>query len=162
MNAKMTPMHNPFFIDMEDDLLEGNAMKFHSEIFQVDPLDLSGGNSKYEALMEKLINPAEANFALSMYTSTPVSKSWNKDGTLSIHVEYVEFIYNKQTAVKAEIDGTVDGISRISEGGYTITLDGHPHTIPDGMPLVVSIGDYVEMGQPLAGSLTPEADNRAY
>lgn len=161
-NARITPLHNPFFLDTDDDLLDGNSLKFHSEVFCIDSLDLEGGNAKYEALMEKLINPAEASLALNPYSSTPVSKSWNKDGSMMVHVEYVEFIFNEKPAAIADVDGTVDSITRIPEGGYTVTVDGRPHTVPSGMDLNVSIGEYVEMGQPLGGTLTPDADNRNY
>lgn len=157
-------MANPYYYNPEDDnFAEDVEMEFNSEIFHIDSNDPFGsGNAKYEALMERLIDPNEKDLMLNFYSASAVSKSWQKDGTMLVHVEYLKLKRKERTAITSEVDGRVESITRTEAGGFTIVVSGEPYSVPPGMDLQVTVGNDVEMGQLLAGSHTPKADDRAY
>jgi len=90
--AKIRATKNPFFISDKDDLVRPiKVKKFHSKRFRITEGDITGGNKEYEDLMENLypLNP-ESKYELSPLTSSPISKTFTKDGDVIIHVEYIE------------------------------------------------------------------------
>lgn len=68
--------------------------KFHSIMFRIDPEDTNGDNRRYEAFMEKLLDPENLEILL-VDPDNGIRRSFFKD-TLIIHIEYAEYEMEEQ------------------------------------------------------------------
>ena len=88
MTSKVTPLQNPLFIPDEPEL---QVKGYHSKVFRIQEGDQNMDNKRYQEFMLRLSNMDEdSNIVLSPIVSSPISKSWTKEGDLLIHVEYIE------------------------------------------------------------------------
>lgn len=116
LKAEMNPAQNPFHFGGGGGLR--NEVKFHSEIFQVNPyqenklpddedpeeetgVELSE-HQEYVKLMNKIMQNQEKYQILEAMGG--VKTSWTPEGDLLIHVQYIEYIENTDTNEADEME----------------------------------------------------------
>lgn len=158
METKIRAMKNPFH-EPEDNFNE--KIEFKSKIFTLSASDPIS-RAEYESLIQSMF-PFDMNSKKQLNPlGNGITKSWTKTGDLMVHVEWIEYIEDLPTLIKARTNGIVSSIEKEDDGSYNIYIDAIMHEIPAGMPIRVKKQDQILAGQIIAGTSTPKADNMNY
>lgn len=94
MGVKISPAINPSYIPPEEEFFD--KCEFKSEIFLIHPGMHNSDHDRYVELMNSMY-PYDKNSKKMLAPNGGINKTFTKEGDMLIHVEYVEFIENKET-----------------------------------------------------------------
>lgn len=158
--TRAKPALNPFYTPDMGSMYQKAVYK--TKMFEIFPDDENAQKVKYESFMQSLF-PYTPDSTLELNPSIPnnPTKTWTKEGSLLIFIEYIEMVDEKPASILSTETGAVS-IEKIAGGEYVVTVNGVGHDIPSGVPLRVKNGSMVGRGDVLAGTDSPAADNRQY
>jgi hypothetical protein len=158
IQGKVRQMPNPLYEPNES---INERIVFHNKIFLLSAT-LPSTLIEYEKLIASMFPFSPTSNLQINPIGSGITKSWNKNGDLLIHVEWIEYVEDKVNVVKSTVAGIVSQIDKEVDGSYDIYIEGKIYEVPPGLTIHVKKQDRVVVGQIIAGTDTPKADTMNY